>query len=262
MSVQIDDFVKLIEKIAPPELAEDWDNTGLLIRNRNEINRVLIALEVTDKVINEALGKRCDMILSHHPIMFEPVRNIDCRNVADVVLMRLIKEEISLYAAHTSFDRVDGGINDILAKKLKLKNIKTVDSFSDGIMRTGQLEKAMGKERLLEKVKQLLEVEMLKVSATAVDEIKEIAVVGGSGGNYVEAAKKADADALITGEAKHHNFIEAEALGVLLIEAGHFNTERYFTEEIFKSLQSSMDEVQLTLELIRAESGREPYKFF
>ena len=261
MSVSIDDFVGAIEKIAPADLAYDWDNTGLLLRCGDDITRVLITLDITSAVIDEAQQKGCDMILSHHPLMFEPVKRLSYSDAGDAFLMRLIKEGISLYAAHTSFDRAEGGINDILARRLMLCDIEKISGPGEDLIRTGKLKKALDKEQLVEHVKKTLGADVLRLSRSGKDEIRKIAVAGGSGGAFVETAKKLGADALLTGEAKHHHFIQAEALSILLLEAGHFHTERYFIEEAFKSLQSCMDEVQLTLELIKANNLWAPYEY-
>ncbi|MDD5016465.1 MAG: Nif3-like dinuclear metal center hexameric protein [Eubacteriales bacterium] len=261
MSVALDDIVRAIETIAPPCLAYDWDNTGLLLRCAGRVHNVLIALDVTQTVIDEAVAFDCDMILCHHPLIFTPVTSLSCNITTDALLMRLIKSGVSLYAAHTSYDRAKGGINDGLAEKLGLCRIETVSGCGEDLMRTGHLTEPCGKEPFLDRVKQALGIKTLKISGTSCDIIDKVAVIGGSGGEFVTAAKTHGAQALITGEAKHHHFIDARFQGLLLVEAGHFATEIGFTHDVFISLQSCLNELQLDLGLRKANCEKAPYEY-
>ena len=261
MSVKLDDVVAVIEQIAPKELAYDWDNTGLLLRCAGEVNSVLIALDVTQVVVDEAIEQGCDMILAHHPTVFDPMRSLSIDAATDAVIMRMIGAGISLYAAHTSYDRATGGMNDVLAKRLGLENVCTANSDDNGLMRIGQLPKRMDRAAFADHVKAALGIKYLKTSHGTCDSISRVAVVGGSGGDFIAAAKKEGMDALVTGEAKHHHYLEAAALGVLLVEAGHYDTERWFVDDVFMSLQSRLNEVQLYLGLKRATCESVPYKY-
>ncbi len=261
MPVTVEEFVRIVEKIAPHELAYPWDNSGLLLRCGHTVSRVLIALDATPAVAKEAQDKNCDMLLVHHPLIFSPLKSLSCDNAADAVLMTLIHANISLYAAHTSFDRAQGGIGDALAQRLGLCDIRTVPDAGELLMRTGQLAQTYDKQALVTRVKEALGVPAVKVSAGDFGGVSRVAVVGGSGGDFVAAAKSAGAQALVTGEAKHHHFIEAAAAGLLLIEAGHFHTECAFADRIDMSLQSLINEVQLDLGLIKAENDTAPYAF-
>lgn len=260
MTVALDDFVRAVEYIAPPELAYEWDNTGLLLRCSNEISSALITLDVTGEAVDEAEDKGCDMILSHHPLIFDPVKSLSCLRATDAVLMRLIKNGISLYSAHTSFDRAKGGMGDSLAKKLGLKNVEAFEYCGDDVIRTGYLERPMTREKLIDHVKASLGTDWVHASNDCREPIDKIAVVGGSAGEFVEAAEKAGAKALITGEAKHHHFIGANERKILLIAAGHHETERLFIDEAFMSLQSRLNELQLNVNLYKAESARAPFE--
>ncbi len=260
MAAAIDDFVGAVERIAPPCLAYEWDNSGLNLRCSGEVSRVLIALDVTNDTANEAEKLGCDMILSHHPLIFEPVKSLSVDRVSDSVLMRLIRAGISLYAAHTSYDRASGGVGDILASKLGLTQIEAEADSGEYLMRTGYLKSTLKKHEFLDHVKRSLDSGMLRVSAADIETVRKVAVVGGSGGGFIEAAKRSGADALVTGEAKHHHFIEAKMQNVLLVEAGHYETERCFTPEVFMSLQSTLNELQLNVELFEANSAQSPYE--
>ncbi len=261
MPVTMDDFVHIVEDIAPRELAYDWDNSGLLLRCGDTVSNVLIALDASLSVAEEAQRSGCDMILVHHPLIFSPVKSLSCHKPQDAVLMKLIRSGISLYAAHTTFDRADGGINDVLAGSLGLKDAVVIPGAGESLMRVGELPQTLEKDAFLARVKSALGVKFLRVSQTVELNISRVAVMGGSGGDFVAAAKEQGAQALVTGEAKHHHFIEAASHGILLIEAGHYDTECAFANTIYMSLQSHLNEVQLDLGLKKAENDKAPYVF-
>lgn len=260
MSVAIEDVVRLIEDIAPRQLAYEWDNTGLLLRCSSNISAVMVALDVTDAVVDEALDEECDMILSHHPLIFEPMKALSNQNVTQALVMRLIRENISVYSAHTSFDRAPGGINDLLAQKLGLTDVFVANSDGEDLMRVGNLPKTMDTGELAEYVKKCIGIKHLMTSDAHYDSIGKVAVVGGSGGSMLEAAAKSGAKALITGEAKHSHHIEAMMRGLPIIEAGHYATECLFVDGAFLSLQVRLNEVQLHLGLKRATRQNAPCK--
>lgn len=259
MPVTIEKFVQAIEKIAPRELAYDWDNSGLLLRCKDSASRVMIALDATADVVDEAVREGCDFLLVHHPLIFAPIKTLSFDHPTDAVLMRLIREGISLYAAHTTFDRAQGGINDTLGAKLGLKDVRTVQGPGEALMRIGQLPKNYDDEAFITLVKTVLGVATIRASCAQCGKISSVAMVGGSGGDFVQAAKNEGAQALLTGEAKHHHHIEAAACDLLIIEAGHYETECVFVERIFMSLQSWLNEVQLELGLKKAKCEKAPY---
>lgn len=261
MSVAIDKVVEGIEKIAPKDLAYDWDNTGLLLRCAEDVKSILITLDVTHETVDEAIALGCDMILSHHPLIFTPMKTLSVAKPTQSVVMRMIESGISLYASHTSYDRVQGGMNDVLANQLNLRDIEAIDGDGEGLMRTGFLPKPMSTLQLIEHIKRVFDIKYLKTSDTKCDIIGKVAVIGGSGGDFVAAAKNVGATALITGEVKHHHFIEAQAMGVLLVEAGHYDTERFFVDDVFLSLQSWRNKVQLDLGLKKAKCVNAPYRY-
>lgn len=258
MSVSLDEFIKAVEFIAPPELAYEWDNTGLALRCSDKINRVLVTLDVTGEAIDEAEEKRCDMILSHHPLIFEPLKSLTYNKIPDALIMRLIKKGISLYCAHTSFDKAVGGMGEVLAKKLGLQRIESVSYKGDDLMRTGFLKEPLTRAQLIDHIKSVFGINLVQASRKCKEPVQKVALVGGSGGDFIEPAFGSGAQAFITGEVKYGHFLKAEELGLLIIAAGHFETERVFIEEAFMSLQSRLYELQLNLDLIKAESAHAP----
>lgn len=262
MPVSVDEFVRLVETAAPRELAYDWDNSGLLLRCGDTVSKVLVALDATMAVAEEARQKGYDMLLVHHPLIFSPLKALNDEAGADAVLMALIRAGISLYAAHTPFDRAAGGIGDALAQTLGLERVRTADGAGESLMRVGELKEAMPPDAFVAHVKAALCTGAVRLSAMKpARSISCVAVVGGSGGDFVAAANQEGAQALVTGEAKHHHFIEAAARGLLLVEAGHYQTECAFAGRITMSLQARLNEVQCDLGLEKAENDKAPYAF-
>lgn len=252
----MEQFVALVEEAAPRGLAYDWDNTGLLLRCGDTVSRALVCLDATDAVAEEAISRGCDMILAHHPLLFTAVKSLDVAQPVQGVAMKLIRHGISLYAAHTSFDIAEGGVNDALAALLKLTDV--LPAGEEGLMRVGALPQGCTASEFTDRVKAALGVSRVRVSAGFEGEILRVALVGGSGGEYVPQAKKAGAQALLTGEVKHHHWLEAQSLGVCLVEAGHFETERCFVDTIFRRLQSRSNALQYPVDLVKAECMQVP----
>lgn len=258
MSVTMDEFVNLVEEIAPRSLAYDWDNTGLLLRCSDTVNNVLVCLDVTPEIADEAVSCGCDIILAHHPLLFTPVKSLDFAHATQGVLMQLVRNGISLYAAHTSFDIAPGGMGEALAELLGLTEVQTAGE--EGLIRIGSLPEPSAGAELVEYVKKSLGIPHVRVSSGFEAKISRVAVVGGSGGEYAAEAYRAGARALVTGEVRHHQWIEARALGIFIIEAGHYDTERCFVDAIFGRLQSRANALQLHLGLKRAECMQAPYE--
>ena len=258
MSAAIKEVVSMIESIAPPQLAYEWDNSGLQIKCSERVSSVLITLDVTPEVVEEAKRKGCDMILSHHPLIFTEMKSAAYDKYTDSVVMQLIKSNISLYCAHTTFDRAQEGMNDALAKKLGLADVETIEGGGEGLLKIGRLEKHHSAAELADRVKKALSCGYVIVTDTDPGEIEMVGVVSGSGGDFAAAAKEHGAQALVTGEAKHSHHIEAKGLGMLIIEAGHFDTEKLFGEVLLSGLQLRVDEVQLHLGLKLSEQSGAP----
>ncbi len=259
MSAAIKEVVSIIESIAPLRDAYEWDNSGLQIKCAERVNNMLITLDVTPQTVAEAKENGCDMILSHHPLIFDEMKSVDIDAYTDSIVMQLIKNDISLYCAHTSFDRAQGGLNDELAQSLGLLDIETIQEQGEGVLRIGRLEKFLSAAELADRVKETLLCSHVCLTDVDPGKIEMVGVVGGSGGDFAAAAKVHGAQALITGEAKHSHHLEAKGLGILIVEAGHYDTEKLFSKVLLSGLQLRIDEVQLHLGLKLSKQSGAPY---
>lgn len=206
------DILEFLEKLAPLELAEPWDNCGLLIGDMsNVVTKTLVALDVTEAVVCEAINIGANLIISHHPVIFRAMKNITTQK--NIILA--IKNDISIISMHTNLDKTF--INDILAEKLDLRDIKSLE-----IGKIGTLKAPMNINDFISYVKEKLNIDSVSF-AKATDMAYKIAVLGGSGGSFL--GKTQDADTFITGDISHHTFLDAVDMGKNIIDAGHFATE-------------------------------------
>ncbi|MGN0989402.1 MAG: Nif3-like dinuclear metal center hexameric protein, partial [Eubacteriales bacterium] len=210
-----------IDTLAPYSEAAEWDNSGLNIGSRDhEVRKVLLSLDVTDDVAEEAARKRCGLIVSHHPVIFSPLKNIDEHSV----VYSLIRFNIAALSAHTNFDRVPGGVCDILAY------LAGVDAMSDLAPENPEVigRIGMAPQSTLYAFTARLKTTLAAPCVQYFDAhrpVLKVAVVSGAGGSEVEAAVKAGADTLLTGEVSYHHWLEAQHYGINLVAAGHFETE-------------------------------------
>ena len=223
----------LCEKI-PSGLSLEWDNDGLMCcpEPDREVRRVLVALDITEEVVDAAIRGGFDLIVSHHPLVFRGVKSLTDRDGTGRKLLRLVKSGISAMSFHTRLDAVAGGVNDVLAELLGLSD---VTPFGDeGIGRIGTVEKT-DPETFARGVKTALSAPEVKLSVGR-ESVLRVAVLGGSGKEDVFAAMAAGADTYVTGELAYHQLVDAPEMGINLIEAGHFYTEYPVTKRIVQLL--------------------------
>ena len=259
--MHINELVNLFELYAPPSLAAEWDNPGLLIEpESNEISRVLVALDCTKAVALEAKAKRCELVLTHHPLFLTPVRRLSYRQPETAPACLLLRNGIGLYSSHTNLDAAKGGVNDTLAALLNLTNVrelKSADSIEPALGRIGELSLPMQLSEFAHFTNSRL-CANVRVGGNMEQLVSKIAVVGGSGGDFVEVAHALGADALVTGELKHNRAIAAGFIGLCVLEAGHYETERPVLKAWIAGLQAKLKEVQCKVELLLSEEETAP----
>ena len=235
----VNEIIKLIEKTAPLSLAYTWDNSGLLIGARDkEVNRIYITLDTNKYTVDEAVSLGADMIVSHHPIMFGGIKQIDCESPSGYVISELIKHDIALYAAHTSMDCAAGGINDMLAERLGITGTEIIEENPDfagcGLGRIGTVKEQTLKD-FAEAVKAALNTPFVRVSGDPEKIIKRAAVGGGACDDLIPTARYMCADVMVTADMKYHITMDSVESGIAVIDAGHYPTEVFVTD-IFKNI--------------------------
>lgn len=220
-----DDLIKKIEKFAPLETAQDWDNSGWQINlGINETKKILLTLDITEYTVNEAVINECDMIISHHPLFFSPIKCI-CKPF----IIKAIQNNIQIYSAHTNLDIADGGVNDKLAEKCGFKNTSEIIPF----VKLAKLKQPQEFSLLVDTIKKNFDVKTLKIINPKRKTYKSIAFCSGSGAQFIGQLEKLNIDIFVTGDVKHHDALDAK--NITVIDLGHFNSEKY-SVEIFENI--------------------------
>ena len=255
------EVIEILERLAPPSLACEWDNPGLLAgRSDKEVETVFLALDADDEAIAQAVRAGADMIITHHPLIFKPLKKVNDQDFISRRILRLIREDISYYAMHTNFDAAPGCMGDLAGERLGLQKTRVLEPM--GTMADGT-EYGIGVFGLLERVRTLKETaEFVKEAfglpfVTVFGEtqiprrIRSAAVCPGAGGSTMKEALNSGADVYITGDISHHEGIDAVACGMAVIDAGHYGIEHIFMEFMEKYLRERLGEA---IRILRAEA--------
>ncbi len=225
------EIIERIEDVCPTSLACDWDNVGLLCGDRNaEVRTVFLALDATPDTVKEAIKEGADMMITHHPILFRPIRRLTPDDSIDAQLVSLlIEHHIPLYSAHTNFDAAEHGLNSYFASLFPLSDVEILEPYlhGGGIGRIGRLTDSslLTLSSLCAYTKQVLGTNFVRVCGSLDQKVQKIALVNGSGEDYIDFAIGKGADVLITGDIKYHTALDAAARGLCIIDAGHYPTE-------------------------------------
>jgi dinuclear metal center YbgI/SA1388 family protein len=232
----VTDVAQFLEEFAPAALAEEWDNVGLLVgRHDQPVARVMTCLTITPASAAEAIAERADLVVSHHPLPFRPLKRLTGETSEGRLLLDLIAARIAVFSPHTAFDSAREGINHRLAQGLKLGEIAPLVPGLEpgqGSGRAGTLDKAITLAELAKRVKQLLSIDNIQAVGALDEKIRRVAVACGSAGEFAAPAKATGCEALVTGEVRFHTCLEAESLGLGLVLAGHFASERFAVEQL------------------------------
>lgn len=227
------DIIYKLEELSPPQYAAKWDNVGLLVgRKEKEVQSIYIALDATDEVISRAIECEADMLITHHPMIFSPLKSVCADNFIGRRVLKLAKHDISYYAMHTNFDvmgMADAAADIISMTKRDVLEVTFEDEIgTEGFGRIGRLPEIMSLIEVCDFVKERFELDNVKVFGD-LDATCEIAAIApGSGKSFVEKAVEGGADVIITGDIDHHDGIDAVAQGINVIDAGHFGIEKIF----------------------------------
>ena len=235
----------MMEKIAPQSLALEYDNVGLLIvPDRETVRKVLVSLDLTVSVAEEAILGGYDLVLTHHPIFWDPVKFISPDAPETAAAYRLIRHGIGLFSAHTNLDACDGGVNDVLARLLSLENVQPLPPENLG--RIGLLPQPMPFSCFAALCESKLNVKG-RFTGNSEKTIRTVAVIGGSGGSEVQNVSRMGCDAFVTGEMKHNQALTAEFLGLNCCVLGHYETEFPVLKPLISRLQIEDNDVQYVL---------------
>lgn len=253
------EIVGCITEMAPLEWQESWDNAGLLVGDENMlVDKALVALDVTESVVDEAVAKGFHLLISHHPLIFKPLKHLLPENTLERIIIKAIKNDIAIACMHTNLDNSRLGVSCELAKRLGMRDlhvleqIKGVDVEAGGGM-VGTLENEMDEHDFLRMVKENLGTKVLRHSDLLNKKIKKVAVCGGSGFFLLNDVKRCNADAYVTADVKYHDFFEADGK-LLLVDAGHFETEQFTKELIADVISKKITNFAVSISEVKTNS--------
>ncbi len=217
-----EEVVKAIEEFAPIYNQEAWDNSGFIIGNKKrEVKSALLALDCTEEVVDEAVLGGYDMIITHHPLIFKGVKKIAPDNYTGRIIERCIKHDIIVYSAHTNIDKAAGGVSGLMAEKLNMKECEPLTEEGFGLV--GKLDESIDSKTLINRMKELFNLDNIRTSELLKDKIDKIAVCGGSGHSFINNAMQKGAQVYITGDISYHEFYCER--GFMIMDIGHYGSE-------------------------------------
>ena len=236
----VKDILNCITEVAPLQWQESYDNAGLQVGDLNtEVRKALICLDITEEIVDEAVAKNCNLIISHHPLIFRGLKHLTPETYIERAVMKAIKHDIAMISMHTNLDNSYLGVSRVLAERLGLKNLHLLQPSESepefcGAGMIGESEKPMEEVDFLELVSKIIGSPCLRHSALTGRKVKKVALCGGSGVPFMTDAMRCGADAYLTADIKYHDFFVPEG-NILLVDGGHFETEQ-FTKELLCEL--------------------------
>lgn len=259
----VKEICNYINELAPFRLQMSFDNAGFLVgRGDREVTSVLVSLDVTEPVAREAAERGCQLVVAHHPVIFEPARSVTDETVTGRTLLALAEQEIAAICAHTNLDAVAGGVNDCLAQALGLTAVGQLhpDGVDDhgaayGIGRVGMVHQSgLSAAQYAAFVKEQLSAASVRFVDTG-RPVERVAVGGGSCGSMLADAAAAGCDTFVTADVKHSQYLEARAMGINLMDAGHYATENVVCGPLARQLAQRFPQ----LRVLESQVHHEPY---
>ena len=239
--MKVKDIINIIEEFAPLGIQEKWDNSGLCIGSpEDEVTSVLMGLDCTPELVDEAIECGADMIITHHPLIFSGLKKISSDDLVGAAVIKAIRSGISIYAAHTNADKVMAGVSGAMAAKLGLENVSILDEDGEGtgLGVVGDLPVPMTAQEAVAYVKDRFALKAMKTSRPIDGKISRIAMCGGSGGSLIGAAKTSGAQLYISGDISYHNFFTPE--GFMIMDIGHYESEIEIVDILFSLIKKKI----------------------
>lgn len=245
-----------VNRLAPRRLAEDWDNPGLLLGDPSaEVKKIFVCLDVLDDKISRAVELDAQLIVAHHPLIFHAIKNVRFDLPLGKKIARLIKSNVAVFAAHTNLDTAAGGVNDVLAKKIGLTDVKPLGDDEIAMGRLGTLTTPMTAAEFARHVKAALNADNVRLVDAGDFTISKVGLCGGAGADFIPKAKFFGAQAFVTGDVKYHEAQAAVESGIHVVDAGHFATEFPIVRELAAYLR---DELRaFDVEVIEDTAGKD-----
>jgi dinuclear metal center YbgI/SA1388 family protein len=279
MGATVAKIKQIMDELAPPLLAEEWDNVGLQIGDpRQPVRRIWVALDPTLHVVKAACQKKVDLLITHHPLIFRPLKTIDFDTPGGSIIQMAANHKLAIFSAHTNLDIVRDGVNDVLAQRLGLQNptvLKPVQvgerakeeiaalsggEAEFGIGRIGSLAKAGSLNSLVSMVKKRLKLDFVKVAGDLEMKVTRVAICSGSGSGLMEAFLSSKAQAYISGDIHYHDALEANSLNRAIIDIGHFPSEHLMVDALARQLENVISKAGIEAEIVACTIEKDPFR--
>ncbi len=262
------DILTILDKAAPFSLAESWDNVGLMIGDPSqEVSGILLGLDPTIALLDEAIEKSANLIITHHPAIFTPLKSIRTDQPSGRFLAQALKKDIAVVACHTNLDVIQNGVSQVLAEKIGLTQLTPLIETQEGSPKIGfgqigSLGNLEDSDSFLARLCDILQLPTLKICGLMPEQVNRVAVCGGSGSDLAEAALAKRAQIYITAEVKHSTARWAEESGLCIVDAGHFSTENLIVEAFASVLQEMLNTDNIELLVHTPDSQNNPFFYY
>lgn len=256
----------VLQSMAPFQLKESWDNPGLLIGSPDTpVSKVLVTLDVMMDTVDYAIEQGVQLIVSHHPVIFNGFKSIRTDTYDGAMFQKLLSHHISVFSAHTNLDSANGGVNDVLANLLGLTDLTglvPVESYPSYAMgRVGMWPHPEPAEAVLQKIKERLHLDVLPYAGDIHTMVERVAVLGGAGASFMEQVKQSGAQLYVTGDVKYHDAQQAVKLGLVVADGGHFGTEIPIVADLKDRLDDESKSKEWDVEVIASPLSRNMLKY-
>jgi dinuclear metal center YbgI/SA1388 family protein len=265
MHAAVKDILAAMEVVAPFHLAEDWDNVGLQLGSRLwPVKRVMTALDPTPEVVREVMDRQGDVLVTHHPLIFTPLRALDIDRPMGRTLDALLMNRIAVIAAHTNLDAVRGGVNDVLASRLGMDDVAILQpserDASCGLGRIGRIAPCSTLGELAVTVKDRMGLPHIRFAGSPGLQVRRVALCSGSGSSMIDAFLASEAEVFITGDVRYHEAREIEAHGRGIVDAGHFESEHIILDVLTNKINEQMISHELDVIVESCVGERAPFQ--
>lgn len=278
MGATVGQIVKIMDQLAPPWLAEEWDNVGLQIGDpRLPVRRIWVALDPSPEVVKAACAKEVDLLITHHPLIFRPLKSIDFDTPGGSIIQMASQHQLAIFSAHTNLDIVRDGVNDVLANRLGLKHLGILqpvkaggplindnsrlvgDEAEHGIGRIGSLAKPTSLKSLALMVKEKLQLNFAKVTGNPELKVTQVAICSGSGSSLMQTFISSGAQVYISGDIRYHDARDAECANRGIIDIGHFPSEHLMVEALAHQLEKILDRENIKIKVEACNIEKDPF---
>jgi GTP cyclohydrolase I len=268
MIATVNDIIEVMESVAPRCFAEDWDNVGLQVgHGKWPVEKIWVALDPVPEVVNAACRDNADLLITHHPLIFRPLKCVDLSVWQGLVIRKALESHMAIFAAHTNLDNVKQGINDVLGNMIGLKNLRALRKISGldchetghGTGRTGELDEPVTLADLALNIKKKLRLESVKFAGRANLNVSEVAICSGSGSSLLNDFFSSKASVYISGDLGYHDARSVEVADRGLIDIGHFASEHLMVKVLAQRLEHILSRSEINVNIHECKIEKEPF---